>query len=65
MTTLACVIRGPLTDFERTRDRHDEDKDLRQDGIPMTLGEGLSNEPGGHDREHTVPLRAAVDSIML
>ncbi len=29
MTALACVIMGPLMDYERTRDRHDEDKDLR------------------------------------
>ena len=43
----------------------EEDENLRQEGIPMTLGEDLSNEPGGHHREHTVPLRAAVDSIML
>ena len=28
MTTLACVIRGPLTDYKRTREWHDEDKGL-------------------------------------
>ena len=30
----------------------DGQKDLRQDNIPMSLGEGLSQDPGGHYREH-------------
>ena len=30
----------------------EEDKDLRQGNIPMSLGEGLSQDPGGHYREH-------------
>ena len=30
----------------------EEDKDLRQGNIPMSLGEGLSQDPGGHYRTH-------------
>ncbi len=39
----------------------DEHRDLRQDGFPMSLGEALSNEPGGHFREHLADLRSAVE----
>ena len=41
------------------------DENLRQDDIPMSLGEGLSNDPGGHDREHLAQLRTALESVML
>ena len=37
----------------------EEQKDLRQDGFPMSLGEALSNDPGGHFREHLAQLRTA------
>lgn len=43
----------------------EEDKDLRQENLPMSLGEGLSNEPGGHYRTHMAHLQAALDAIML
>ena len=41
------------------------DENLRQDDIPMSLGEGLGNDPGGHDREHLAHLRVALESVML
>jgi hypothetical protein len=41
------------------------DENLRQDDIPMSLGEGLSNDAGGHDREHLAQLRMALESVML
>ena len=43
----------------------EEDKDLRQDDFPMSLGEGLANDPSGHDREHLAHFRKALDSVML
>ena len=39
----------------------DADKDLRQGDIPMSLGEGLSNDPGGHFRTHIEQLRTALE----
>ena len=41
----------------------DAHKDLRQDGFPMSLGEALSNEPGGHFREHLAQLRLAEEGV--
>ena len=38
----------------------EEDRDLRQEGIPWSLGEALSRNPDGHDREHLEHLRTAV-----
>ena len=43
----------------------EDDKELRQEDIPMSLGEGLARDPGGHDREHLAQLRQALDSVML
>lgn len=43
----------------------EDDEELRQDDIPMSLGEGLAREPGGHDREHLAQFRKALDSVML
>lgn len=40
----------------------EEQEDLRQDGFPMSLGEALSNDPGGHFREHFAQLRAALEA---
>ena len=38
----------------------EEDKDLRQENIPMSLGEGLSQDPGGHYRTHLADFKAAL-----
>ncbi len=38
----------------------DEHKDLRQDNIPMSLGEGLGQDPGGHYREHLAHFKEAL-----
>ncbi len=38
------------------------DKDLRQDDIPTSLGEGLTNDPGGHVRRHLAQLRTALEA---
>ena len=43
----------------------EDDKELRQKDIPMSLGEGLARDPGGHDREHLAQIRQALDSVML
>jgi uncharacterized protein (TIGR03083 family) len=40
----------------------EDDQALRQDDIPMSLGEGLSNDPGGHARGHIAQLRTALES---
>ena len=39
----------------------DEHRDLRQDNIPMSLGEGLSQNPGGHYREHLAHFKGALE----
>ena len=39
----------------------EEHKDLRQEGIPWSLGEALSRNPGGHQREHLAQLRGALE----
>ncbi len=39
----------------------EEHKDLRQDNIPMSLGEGLSQDPGGHYRTHLADFKAAME----
>ena len=39
----------------------DEHKDLRQDNIPMSLGDGLSQDPGGHYRTHLADFREALE----
>ena len=39
----------------------EEQKDLRQDGFPMSLGEALANDPGGHFRVHVAQLRTALE----
>ena len=39
----------------------EEQRDLRQDGFPMSLGEALSNDPGGHFRAHLGQLQAALE----
>jgi len=38
----------------------EEDKDLRQDSIPVSLGEGLSQDPGGHYRTHLEDFKEAL-----
>ena len=38
----------------------EEDKDLRQGNIPMSLGEGLSQDPGGHYRTHLADFKEAL-----
>ena len=38
-----------------------EHEHLRQDNIPMSLGEGLSQNPGGHFREHLEHFKAALE----
>ena len=43
----------------------EDDQELRQEDIPMSLGEGLGGDPGGHDREHLAQFRKALDSVML
>ncbi len=40
----------------------EDDENLRQSDIPMSLGEGLSNDPGEHDRTHVAQLRGAVET---
>ncbi len=42
----------------------DEHKDLRQDNIPMSLGEGLSQDPGGHYRTHLADFRKALEGTI-
>ncbi|MDZ4279045.1 MAG: hypothetical protein U1B78_07890, partial [Dehalococcoidia bacterium] len=40
----------------------EEDKDLREEGIPWSLGEALSQNPGGHEREHLAQLKTALEA---
>ncbi len=42
----------------------DAHKDLRQDNIPMSLGEGLSQDPGGHYREHLAHFKEALEGTI-
>ena len=44
--------------FSRLTDAHE---DLRQDEYPITFGEFLSANPGGHVREHLAQLRTALE----
>ena len=39
----------------------EDDKELRQDNIPMSLGEGLSQDPGAHYRTHLAHFREALE----
>jgi len=39
----------------------EEHKDLRQEGIPWSLSEALSSNPGEHQREHLAQLRTALE----
>ena len=38
----------------------EDDKDLRQGNIPVSLGEGLSQDPGGHYRIHLADFKEAL-----
>jgi hypothetical protein len=40
----------------------EDDKDLRQEGIPVSLGEALSANPDGHARGHLAQLRTAQEA---
>ena len=42
----------------------EEHKDLRQDNIPMSLGEGLSQNPGGHYQEHQAHFKEALEGTI-
>ena len=39
----------------------EEHRDLRQEGIPWSLGEALNMNPGGHQREHLAQVRTALE----
>ena len=38
----------------------EDDRDLRQGNIPMSLGEGLNQDPGGHYRTHLADFKEAL-----
>lgn len=42
----------------------EEDMDLKQDNIPMSLGDGLSQNPGGHYHEHLAHFKEALEGTI-